>query len=232
MLTDVLGSGLPWVEAIIRAFAPYTFVDFHRAVLPAWVARNGHLVRNDLRTAASLAFRSEAGTAYTWLASEDGVRIVEGNADAATVVALTERTFSEFIHDLLTATGVMMTGRAQLVRGDLPGWQRWEPAIRSLYSGREIYGAGVWRTLVDRSGRPLNLQRRFSVEDDIEEMRSFFDTAGYLLPASASRLDVTICSRPTHSIAGRPPPGSEKRRQSSVNRSAQASHCFVSIRRK
>jgi hypothetical protein len=53
----------------------------------------------------ALAFRSDAGAAFTWVASDDGVRVVEGDADAATVVALPEQTFSEFIHELLTASG-------------------------------------------------------------------------------------------------------------------------------
>jgi hypothetical protein len=73
-----------------------------------------------------------------------------------------------------------MTGRATLARGDLSGWKRWEPAIQSLGSGREIYGNAVWRTLVDRAGKPLDLQRRFSADDDLEEMRSYFEAAGYL----------------------------------------------------
>ena len=180
MPTDVLGSGLPWVEAIARAFAPYSFVDFHRSQLPALIARNGHLVRNDLRGVPSLAFRSDAGPAFTWVASGAGVEIVEGDAGAATVVALSEPTFSEFIHELLTASGAVRTGRAKLARGGLPGWQRWEPAIQSLCSGREIYGAAVWRTLVDRSGNPLDLRRSFSAQDDFEEMRDYFETAGYL----------------------------------------------------
>jgi Phytanoyl-CoA dioxygenase (PhyH) len=180
MPTDVPGSGLPWVGAIARSFDPYSFVDFHRARLLSLVVRNGHLVRSDLRDVPPLAFRSDAGAAFTWVASEGGVQVVAGDADAATVVTLSEATFSEFIHELLTAAGAVMTGRAKVVRGELPGWQRWEPAIRSLCSGREIYGAAVWRTLVDRSGKPLDLRRTFSADADLEEMHHFLDTAGFL----------------------------------------------------
>jgi hypothetical protein len=180
MPTDVPGSGLPWVEAIARSFEPYSFVDFHHARLPALVGRNGPLVRSDLRGVPSLAFRTDADTAFTWVASDEGVQVVGGDAGAATVVALSEQTFSEFIHELLTAAGAVMTGRAELARGELSGWQRWEPAIRSLCSGREIYSAAVWSTLIDRSGKPLDLRRSFSAEDEIEGMLHFFETAGYL----------------------------------------------------
>jgi hypothetical protein len=66
------------------------------------------------------------------------------------------------------------------VRGELAAWQRWEPATRALTSGRAIYGPAVWQTLVDHDGRPLDLQRTFTVEDDREAMRHFLATAGYL----------------------------------------------------
>lgn len=208
MSTDVVASGLPWVEAISRSFEPYSFVDFHHAVLPAWIARNGHLVRSDLCGVTSVAFRSGAGTAFTWVASEDGVRVVEGDAGAPTVVALSEQTFSEFIHELLTAAGAVMTGRAKLARGEISGWQRWEPASRSLSSGREIYGAGVWRTLVDRAGRPLDLQRRFSVEDDLEEVRSYFETAGYIhIKAVFGRTEVERYGAEVEHVRARTTPG-------------------------
>ncbi len=49
-----------------------------------------------------------------------------------------------------------------MLRGEFAGLQRWEPAIRALCSGREIYGVAAWETLVDRSGGPLDLLRRSS----------------------------------------------------------------------
>src|SRR5262245_11629661 len=116
MPTDALGSALPWVEAIARSFEPCAFVDFHRARLPALIARNGHLVRSDLRGVPPLGFRS-GDAAFTWIASDAGVRVVEGDAEAATLVALSAPTFSEFVHELLTAAGAVMTGRAKLVHG-------------------------------------------------------------------------------------------------------------------
>jgi hypothetical protein len=180
MPTDVVGSGLPWVGAIARSFESCPFVEWHRVRIPAMVARNGHLVVDDLRGVEPLAFRSEDGTTFTWIASDAGVRIVEGDAGASTLVELSEQTFSEFLQELLTAAGAVRTGRARLACGDLEGWQRWEPAIQSLSSGRAIYGAGVGPTLVDGNGTSLDLHRRFGAGDDLEEMRRFLETAGYL----------------------------------------------------
>ncbi|MCX2932418.1 phytanoyl-CoA dioxygenase family protein [Mycobacterium sp. CVI_P3] len=97
-----------------------------------------------------------------------------------TLIELSEQAFSDFLHELLTVRGADSTGRARVVRGDLAGWQRWEPAIQSLCSGREIYGPGVRQTLVDSTGAPLDLHRGFLLDDDLDEMRHFFDRAGYL----------------------------------------------------
>ena len=180
MGSDVVGSALPWVDAIAHSFEPYSFRGFHLAQLPELVARNSALVGDDLVGVAPVALRLEDGTAFTWV-SEDGLaRAVEGDADAPTLVELSEATFSEFLHELLTATGCVATGRARMVRGELKAWQRWEPAIRALTSGRAIYGPHVWDTLVDGQGAPLDLQRAFTADDDRDEMRHFLKTAGYL----------------------------------------------------
>ena len=180
MPTDAGGSGLPWVEAIARSFEPISFDEFHRERLPALVARHGRLVADDLEGAPPIAFQLESGPTYTWVPAAAGLDVIEGDDRAETVVALDEQTFSEFIHQLITASGAAMTGRARILRGSLAGWQRFEPATQSLCEGREIYGPQVWQTLVDREGAPLDLLRRFSIDEDVETMRHFFATAGYL----------------------------------------------------
>lgn len=179
MVTEAADADVSWASAIVRSFEPYSFVRFHREQLPALVERRGQLVAGDLFGVQPLAF-SAGGTTFTWLASERGVEIREGDADAATLVELSEETFSEFLHELLTARGAENSGQARVVRGELKGWQRWEPAIRSLCTGWEIYGPAVWQTLVDRADAPLDLHRQFSVDDDLDEMRHFFGRAGYL----------------------------------------------------
>jgi len=178
--TDVIGTGLPWVEAIAASFTPYSFASFHQAQLPELVARHGSLIADDLRGAAPVAFRVDDGSTFTWVATDYGMEALVGEAEASTLVELTEPTFSEFLHELLTASGAVRTGRARIVRGQLGDWQRWEPAIRSVMTGCEIYGPGVWPTLIDRAGDSLDLYRTFRPDDDRGEMRHFLTTAGYL----------------------------------------------------
>jgi hypothetical protein len=180
MGTDVVGTGLPWVEAIADAFPHHSFADFHHRALPALVAKNGALAAGDLRDAPPLAFRIDDGTARTWRPSPVGVEVLEGFDTASTVVDLSEDTFSAFVNELLTASGAVRTGRANVARGSLAGWQRWEPAIQSLCSGRAIYGPTIWHDLVHDTGAPLDLLRSFSVDDDEQAMRAHLATAGYL----------------------------------------------------
>jgi hypothetical protein len=180
MGTDSSGSGLPWVDAIAGSFSPYSFGAFHREQLPRLAARRGALVAEDLRGVAPVAFRIEDGTTFTWRVAAGSVEAVEGDVGASALVELSEATFSEYVHELLTATGAVRTGRARVVRGDLTAWQRWEPAFRALTTGHGIYGPAVWETLVDRQGHPLDLHRTFRVDDDREEMRHYLEVAGYL----------------------------------------------------
>ncbi|MCU1376542.1 MAG: hypothetical protein JWO68_3828 [Actinomycetia bacterium] len=180
MATDVAGTRLPWIEEIGRSFERRSFVAFHGRELPQLIQRHGHLVIDDVQDAPTLAFRIEDGTTFSWSAAADGMRIVEGDVEAATMVELPELAFSEFLQELLTASGAVRTGRARVVRGELAGWQRWEPAIQALCWGRPIYGPEVWATLVDGDGHPLDLQRSFAADDPEDEMRHFLETTGYL----------------------------------------------------
>lgn len=208
MSSDETGSGLPWVDAIARSFARIDFVDFHRRQLPDAIVRHGALVAADLRDAAPLGFVVDDSLAFTWAPSPNGMRILEGEAEAVTLVSLSERTFSELIHELLTAAGAARTGRSKILRGSLAGWQRWEPAIQSLCSGRPIYGPDVWSTLKDRSGKPLDLARRFAPDDDVEELRHYFETAGYLhLRGVFSREEVERWGAEVEQVRAKTTPG-------------------------
>ena len=179
MVSETADAGVSWAAEIARSFQPYAFVEFHRQLLLALVEQRGHLVAADLVGAPPLGFRC-GQTAFTWVPSKQGITVREGDADAVTLVELSEHTFSDFLHELLTVRGAENTGRARVVRGDLAGWLRWEPAIQSLCSGREIYGPAVRQTLVDRTGKPLDPHHAFSIDDDLDEMRHFFERMGYL----------------------------------------------------
>jgi hypothetical protein len=208
MATDTVGSGLPWVDAIAASFDLYPFTAFHRELLPELVARNGALVAEDLRDAAPLAFHIEEGGSYTWSATAAGLTAAEGDAEAATVVELPERTFSEHLHELLTASGAVRTGRARVTRGDVTGWQRWEPAIQSLLSARPILTDAVRETLVDRRGDALDLHRTFTVDDDPDEIAHYFNVTGYVhLKGVFAKTEVETCGEEVEHVRSLTTPG-------------------------
>src|SRR5687767_591671 len=177
MSTDHVATDLPWVEKIAASFPVREFVAFHRDELPRLIERNGHLALADLRGVPPLAFcRIEDGTTFTWIASDGVVRIVDGDAGAATVVEITEQGFSDFINELITASGAISTSRARPVRGTKESWQRWEPAIRAITEGRPIYGRDIVEQLVDRRGTPFELAQSFSADTADDELREFLTT--------------------------------------------------------
>jgi hypothetical protein len=172
---------LPWVDEIAASFPVHDFVAFHRSELPALIARNGHLTGGDLRGAAPLAFRLADGLTFTYVATDESMRVVEGDHEAETLVEISEQGFSDVVNELLMASGAINTGRAQLLRGSIMGWKRWEPSLRALWSGRKIFSSAIAAaSLIDRDGRPLDLKRSFTVDDSDDELRDYFTTAGYL----------------------------------------------------
>jgi hypothetical protein len=55
----------------------------------------------------------------------------------------------------------------------------WEPGLRAIFTGRRVYDPG--EPLADRFGRPLGVERAFTLDDDREDMAHFLRTTGYLL---------------------------------------------------
>ena len=181
MVTTGDATTLPWVDEIARSFPLHDFVGFHRVELPRQITLNGHLVDGDLRGAPPLAFRLDDGPTFTYLPTDESMRVVDGDRGADTLVEISAQGFSDVINELLTASGAINTGRARLVRGSIVGWKRWGPSLQALWSGRKIFGTALAaETLVDRNGVPLDLKRSFSIDDSPDDLREYFITAGYL----------------------------------------------------
>lgn len=98
MGTDVVGSGLPWVDAIAGSFAPYSFGDFHRVELPRLAAEHAALVVDDLRGVVPVAFRIDDSTTFTWQTAAAGsalrsvvsevVGVLQAGSDRSVVISV------------------------------------------------------------------------------------------------------------------------------------------------
>jgi len=179
MASEPVDTRLSWVEQIAASFPRHGFEAFHRRDLPALIEQHGHLAVDDLRGVPPLSFSTGEST-FTWTADGNGIEISEGDTGTGTLVEITEDGFSDFVNELVTATGAVSTGRARPVRGTLASWQRWEPAIRAVIDGRPIYGPAAAERLVDQTGRRFELRQTFTVDTPDDVLREYFTTMGYL----------------------------------------------------
>jgi ectoine hydroxylase-related dioxygenase (phytanoyl-CoA dioxygenase family) len=165
------------------AFPLLDFEDFHRSELPRRLAAgHGALAAEDalLDRLGGLAFRLPEGPAFSYLPRAGGVDVVAGDADARTVIEIMREDWSNLVHDLDSAPGLLYAGRVRCLRGNAMRFVRWEPGLRAMFQGRPIFHEGR-QALRDPGGAPLDPSRSFSLADDDAAMAHFLRTAGYLL---------------------------------------------------
>jgi ectoine hydroxylase-related dioxygenase (phytanoyl-CoA dioxygenase family) len=163
-------------------FPRLDFDDFHRRELPRRLAA-GHgaiAASDDLEAVGGLAFRLPTGEAFTYVPRPGGVEVREGDADARTVIEITHEDWSNVVHDLDSAPGLLYAGRVRCLRGNALRFVRWEPGLRAMFHGRPIFRESDAQ-LRDHRGAPLDPSRSFTLRDDDAEMRHFLREAGYLL---------------------------------------------------
>jgi ectoine hydroxylase-related dioxygenase (phytanoyl-CoA dioxygenase family) len=164
------------------AFPLLDFEDFHRRELPRRLAAgHGALAAEDeLLRLGALAFRLPGGSAFSYVPRSGGIDVVEGDAAARTVIEISAEDWSNVVHDLDSAPGLLYAGRVRCVRGNAMRFVRWEPGLRAMFQGRPIFQEGR-AALRDRRGAPLDTGRAFTLADDDAEMAHFLRVAGYLL---------------------------------------------------
>ncbi len=166
-------AGLPAVD----------FDAFHLEELPRRLREGGsERVAWDVRGRAPIAIGLPDGRAYSYCLRGDRIEVEPGVApDARTVLEIVDHeSWLDYLYEYRTRFGLLYGNAVRFVRGDFDSWDEWEPAIRNLYSGREIYDPARV-DLTDRSGRPLDLERRFEPDDDPEEMSHFLRKTGFLV---------------------------------------------------
>jgi hypothetical protein len=118
------------------------------------------------------------GLQLTLVPDDDGLEVRQGGNDAL-VIAMDRRGFSDLMQDVASTFGLQMTGRAQVVRGTVDAFVDWEPLLRFLLDGRQVYEPGRLE-LNDVDGAPLDLRRAFALDDPSEAIGHFLAEAGFL----------------------------------------------------
>jgi ectoine hydroxylase-related dioxygenase (phytanoyl-CoA dioxygenase family) len=164
----------------VQGFPALDFDDYHRHVLPPRCrSALGRAAARDVEASAPIAFVLTDGRAYRFVPAGDTIAI-EPRADAPVVVELAPGAWSDFVHELHTSAGLLYGGHARFLRGDAAQLERWEPALRALFSARPILDPARLE-LRDRAGAPLDLHRHFTLADADDDMRHFLAQTGYLL---------------------------------------------------
>ncbi len=136
------------------------------AVLPDAIAVHGDLAGRGVayKQLPPLALDVD-GRAITLHEARGALAIAPG-VDAAGVVAeLPADALSDLVQDAQSTMGLAMTARVKIVAGNINSWIAWEPALRALLDGRKVHETGDV-TFLDGDGRPLDLDRTFTIDDD------------------------------------------------------------------
>ena len=115
----------------------------------------------------------------TLVVDGDTLTLLDGLEHAGVVASLADDALSDLIQDRQSTMGLAMTSRVKIERGSLDDWIRWEPPLRALFEGRPVHESGAV-TMIDVDGAPLDLDRRFTLDDDLDEMHHFLAQAGFL----------------------------------------------------
>ncbi len=170
-------AGLPAVD----------FDEFHREELPRRL-RDGmnERVAWDVAGRAPIAIALPGGRAWSYRCVGGRVEVEPGVArDARTVLDLVDHeSWLDYLYEYRTRFGLLYSGAVRFLRGSFDSWDEWEPAIRCMYSGREIYDPASL-DFRDRHGAPLDLGRSFEPGDDPEDMSHFLRTTGFLVVRGA-----------------------------------------------
>jgi ectoine hydroxylase-related dioxygenase (phytanoyl-CoA dioxygenase family) len=170
------------------------FDEFHRHELPHRL-RDGARERIswDVAKTAPICLRIPSGSAYSYVSRASQVEIVPGCVeDAELVIEIEPEAWQDYVHELRTRIGLLYSGAVKFVRGSYDDWDAWEPALRSLYSGTPIYDPENL-DLFDLDGSPLDLHRKFSLQDDPKRLAHYLRKTGYLVVRnvfSAEHLEV------------------------------------------
>ncbi len=120
-----------------------------------------------------------AGRALTLAANGTKLELHDGVSQADVIAEMAEDALSDVLQDRQSTMGLAMTSRVVISKGSLNDWICWEPALRALLDGRPVHEPGDV-TMVDPVGQPLDLDRRFRLDDDRSEMAHFLREAGFL----------------------------------------------------
>ena len=155
------------------------FCEFHEQTLPSCLAKHAELAAAGMSSHRLRPLTLQVGDdAYTYAADEGRLTVRPGDGGAGALAVMKPAVFSDFVQEIRSAVSLMIGSDAEMRRGKITDLVNWEPTLRALLDGRAAYVPGAVH-LVDAHG-PLDLTRRFTLDDDPAAMASFLEAAGFL----------------------------------------------------
>ena len=155
-------------------------VEFHEVLLPAILAgERGALASQAARGLGPLVLEV-GGRSWTYRCGDDGIVVHDGAAeDAWVAVSMGALTWSDVAASLRSIMSLHLANGLRITSGSIYELGQWEVALRALYTGLPAYDPSRV-ALVEIDGTPMDLTRRFTLDDDDEELRHWLVTAGFL----------------------------------------------------
>ncbi len=137
-------------------------------------------MRTRLDSLRPLAFCLSDGRSFTYVPDSSSVRVVEGARGAHTVVELAYNDWCTFYWELETCFALLYADRLAITQGSFGHLAMWEPLLRCVIGGQDFYDLEHPDPVLDATGAPLDVLRRYSLDDDLDAMADFLARAGYL----------------------------------------------------
>jgi hypothetical protein len=180
---ELYGSSVRSVDLRTRGAGDVRPVDagtFFATELPALLTERAHLaVPGTLELdPRPLAIETSAGP-WTLALADGAVAVARGNDGAVACVRLDDVGLHDLVNDLRTPMGFFTGGDLDMPSGRLEDLLDWWVVLRSLLDARPVHVAGAV-DFRDGDGRPLDLHRSFSLDDDPEDVSHFLAEAGFV----------------------------------------------------
>ncbi|MGW0659407.1 phytanoyl-CoA dioxygenase family protein [Streptodolium elevatio] len=155
---------------------------YHRDIVPGLLAgERGLLAATGLAGLRPLTL-VVGEAAWTYRAVDGRLRVdpaaEAGAADACTCL-MSPGAWTDFVTQMRTGAALAIAGEVAVRDGTVLDLFAWEPALRALYMGVPIYQpTGAPPT--DAAGRPVDLERAWTLADSDADLAAFFDATGVM----------------------------------------------------
>jgi hypothetical protein len=154
--------------------------EFFSTTLPALLDEHADCVDPALAFVAPRPIVFDVDGSVWTLSADACVAIERGaRADAKAHISLSREQLDDLVNDQQTFMSMWAANQLRQEKGNVGHCLDWWLVLRATIDGIPIHVPGAV-TFTDRSGAPLDLNRSFRPDDDVEEMRQFLREAGFL----------------------------------------------------